>query len=82
MTLSMMAVASPEAQLAASVSTSGMGMTDNASCFAYTSCPYGGAISCETWGYGCSWWTVPGSSVQCTGHDFYGRWLTFYYRCY
>ncbi|MBC7385845.1 MAG: hypothetical protein H7301_06755 [Cryobacterium sp.] len=55
-------------------------------CTSVTACysPYGGhyVIQCQTFGQGCQFWTVPGYSVQCTGFDYYGRWVNLAYRCY
>ena len=59
---------------------------DQVVCRAVTTCvspyhpPY--TISCETFGASCTWWTVPYQSVQCSGVDFFGRWVNFYYRCF
>lgn len=49
-------------------------------CFSPYHPPY--SIACETYGAGCQWWTVPNFSVQCTGFDFFGRWVNFYFRCF
>jgi hypothetical protein len=52
------------------------------SCSAWTRCWNGVVIGCQTFGYNCTWWTIPGHSVQCTGFDYWGRWVNIYYRCY
>ena len=59
---------------------------DQVFCRAVTTCvspfrpPY--TIACETYGASCTWWTVPYQSVQCTGFDFFGRWVNLFYRCF
>jgi hypothetical protein len=51
-------------------------------CQAFTQCWHGGVIACRTFGWGCTWFTIPGQSVQCTGYDGWGRYVNFYYRCF
>lgn len=48
-------------------------------CFSRYQMPY--TIACETYGASCQWWTNPYQSVQCTGFDFYGRWVSLYFVC-
>jgi len=51
-------------------------------CQAATRCWNGAVIACRTFGWGCTWFVIPGQSVQCTGYDGWGRYVNFYYRCF
>lgn len=53
-----------------------------APCYAYTVCPNGYTIQCETYGSSCTWNVWPYQAVQCTGFDYWGRWINDYRRCW
>jgi hypothetical protein len=72
------AVAPAEAQSGSAV----MDADGQYGCYAWTTCWNGATIACQTYGQGCTWWTNPGYSVQCTGFDYWGRWVNVFYRCY
>jgi hypothetical protein len=67
---------------ASELGSSGTDANGMYSCSAWTTCWNGVTIGCQTFGYNCTWWTNPGYSVQCTGLDYWGRWVNLYYRCY
>ncbi|MBI3556579.1 MAG: hypothetical protein HY074_09975 [Deltaproteobacteria bacterium] len=52
-----------------------------AACYAYTACAWGGTISCQTYGDGCTFFTVPYRTVTCRGFDVYGRWVNLFFHC-
>jgi hypothetical protein len=52
------------------------------SCQASTPCRFGGFVSCQTWGAGCTWFVQPYMYVQCTGYNQFGYWVNAVGRCF
>ncbi len=58
-------------------------------CYAYTTCPSGGYVTCTVYGnssagQACNWRVVPGVEVECNGYVAtpYGwMWQHFYFHC-
>ena len=63
----------------------GEGVSQNANCHAYTSCPYGAPrsyVQCQTYGSGCTWYTSPGNYVRCRGYNNWGNWVSISVSCW
>ena len=54
----------------------------NSSCYAYTVCGNGRMIQCQTYGYGCTFYSQQGQYVQCTGYNQWRQWVNTYATCY
>ena len=59
----------------------GEGLEKNNICQGVVRCWNGRVVSCVAYGAGCTWFSNA-RGVQCTGYDQFGRWGTYWSRCF
>lgn len=57
------------------------GLEKNNICQGVVRCWDGRVVSCVAYGTSCTWFTNA-RGAQCTGYDQYGRWGTYWARCF